>query len=90
MNILLKDIKPNPANPRFIKDHSFASLKKSIAQFPQMLNIRGVAIKKEGKVNIALGGNQRYRALCDLSKEVAQIAHQIWLQWLSKITQKTS
>ena len=66
MNI--KEIKPNPDNPRVIKDDKFAKLKKSIQDFPQMLELRPLVIDEN---NIVLGGNMRLRALQDLGiKEV--------------------
>lgn len=68
--ISLKHIKPNPANPRIIRDGKFADLKRSIAQFPQMLEARGIAVMLEGGKYVALGGNQRYRALVDLQTEI--------------------
>lgn len=70
MRIQLKDIKPNPANPRLIKDNAFKDLLRSVAQFHQMLEKRPIAVTKEGKTYIALGGNQRTRALTQLQTEV--------------------
>lgn len=70
LQIPLQKIKPNPENPRIIKDDAFRRLKTSIAQFPEMLEKRGVAVVKDGGKYMAIGGNQRYRALCDLKKEV--------------------
>ena len=35
--VKISDIKPNPNNPRIIKDHKFKQLVKSIQDFPQML-----------------------------------------------------
>ncbi len=35
--IKLNEIKPNPDNPRIIKDDKFKQLVKSIAGFPEML-----------------------------------------------------
>lgn len=70
MQLHLKEINPNPANPRAIRDEQFKSLKRSLAQFPQMLAKRGIAVIKDGGKWVAIGGNQRYRALCDLKKEV--------------------
>lgn len=70
MRILLKDIKPNPANPRLIKNDAFRHLLRSVAQFPQMLEKRPIAVTKDGKVYIALGGNQRTRALTQLKTEI--------------------
>ena len=70
MRIPLKNIKPNPNNPRFIKDNAFKDLIRSVAQFPQMLEKRPIAVMKDGKAYIALGGNQRTRALTQLQTEI--------------------
>ena len=70
MRLNIKDIVPNPANPRVIRDEQFRKLKQSLAQFPQMLEKRPIAVTKEGGKYIALGGNQRLRALLDLQKEI--------------------
>lgn len=70
MRLQIKDIIPNPANPRVIRDEQFRKLKQSLAQFPQMLEKRPIAVTKEGGKYIALGGNQRLRALLDLKQEI--------------------
>jgi len=59
----LKDIKPNPKNPRYIQEDKLDSLIKSIQEFPEMVNIRPLVINQD---NILLGGNQRYKALTKL------------------------
>ena len=58
--VKLKDIKPNPNNPRIIKDEKFQTLVASIKEFPQMLEIRPVVVNKD---MIVLGGNMRLKAL---------------------------
>lgn len=58
--VKLKDIKPNPNNPRIIKDEKFQKLVASIKEFPQMLEIRPVVVNKD---MIVLGGNMRLKAL---------------------------
>ena len=55
----LSEIKPNPNNPRVIKDHKFAQLVKSIQDFPEMLQIRPIVVNAE---MIVLGGNMRLKA----------------------------
>lgn len=70
MRVKLKEINPNPANPRTIKDKQFGDLKRSIAQFPAMLAKRPIAVTKDGKNWMAIGGNQRTRALLDLQKDI--------------------
>ncbi len=57
MNI--NDIRPNPDNPRTIKDAAFKKLVQSIRDFPEMLSIRPIVINKSGMV---LGGNMRLEA----------------------------
>jgi len=57
MNI--NEIKPNPNNPRLIKDHKFKQLVKSIQDFPQMLELRPIVIDEN---NMVLGGNMRLKA----------------------------
>jgi ParB-like chromosome segregation protein Spo0J len=60
-NILMNinEIKPNPSNPRIIKDDKFKKLVKSIQDFPQMLELRPIVIDEN---NIVLGGNMRLKA----------------------------
>ena len=40
----LKDIKPNPNNPRVLRDDKFTKLKQSITEFPKMLSLRPMVI----------------------------------------------
>ena len=64
----LKDIRPNPDNPRIIRDEKFQKLKRSIEEFPKMMSLRPIVIDADG---VVLGGNMRLRALQDLGyKEV--------------------
>ncbi len=58
--IKLSDIRPNPNNPRVIKDDKFKKLVKSIQDFPQMLELRPIVVNDE---MIVLGGNMRLKAL---------------------------
>lgn len=57
--MLLSDIKPNPNNPRLIKDDKFKKLCQSIKDFPEMLELRPIVVNKD---MIILGGNMRYKA----------------------------
>jgi len=59
----ISEIKLNKKNPRLIKDYKFEKLKKSITEFPKMLELRPIIIDND---NIILGGNMRYQALKDL------------------------
>jgi ParB-like chromosome segregation protein Spo0J len=60
--VSIKTIKPNPKNPRIIKDDKFRKLVKSIKDFPQMLELRPIVVDEN---NIILGGNMRYKALLE-------------------------
>lgn len=55
----LSKIKPNPNNPRVIKDDKFAKLVKSIKEFPEMLKIRPIVVNSD---MVVLGGNMRLKA----------------------------
>jgi ParB-like chromosome segregation protein Spo0J len=57
--MLISQIKPNPENPRIIKDHKFKQLVASIKSFPQMLELRPIVIDEN---NVVLGGNMRLKA----------------------------
>lgn len=62
MNITIakiSSIKPNPNNPRLIKDDKFKKLVKSIQEFPEMLNLRPIVVNAD---SIVLGGNMRLKA----------------------------
>lgn len=56
----LKELKPNPDNPRSITKAQFEKLKKSIEEFPEMLSLRPIIIDDD---NIVLGGNMRLKVL---------------------------
>ena len=55
----ITEIRPNPDNPRIIKDDKFKKLVKSIQDFPQMLEIRPIVVNDE---MVVLGGNMRLKA----------------------------
>jgi len=57
--IAINKVKPNPENPRFIKDAKFNLLVNSIKKSPWMLNIRPIVVNSE---RIVLGGNMRLKA----------------------------
>lgn len=59
MQVKIKDIKPNPDNPRIIKDDKFKRLVQSIKDFPQMLELRPIVVNSE---MVVLGGNMRLKA----------------------------
>jgi len=64
----LSSIKPNPNNPRVIKDDSFNKLCKSIQDFPKMMSLRPIVVDNNMMI---LGGNMRFKALQHLGfKEI--------------------
>ena len=58
--VKISEVKPNPNNPRLIKDDKFKKLVKSIQDFPDMLNVRPIVVNKD---MIVLGGNMRLKAI---------------------------
>lgn len=69
--ISIKKLKPNPANPRTIRDDKFHKLVQSVKDFPQMLEIRPIVVNDQYEV---LGGNMRLRACIEAGmKEVTII-----------------
>lgn len=68
----LTAIKPNPQNPRIIKDDKFKKLVKSLEGFPEMMDKRPMVCVTDvdGKL-FPLGGNMRLRAIQELGmKEI--------------------
>ena len=57
--INISEVKPNAVNPRYIKDHKFKKLVKSIKNFPEMLEKRPIIVDEN---LIVLGGNMRLKA----------------------------
>lgn len=72
-SVKLSLIKPNPSNPRFIRDHKFKKLVRSIKDFPQMLEIRPIVVNDD---MIVLGGNMRLKALKECGYEYVPIIKQ--------------
>ena len=55
----ISQIKPNPNNPRIIKDDKFKKLVDSLKDFPEMAEVRPVVVNKD---MVILGGNMRFKA----------------------------
>jgi ParB-like chromosome segregation protein Spo0J len=70
--MLITLIKPNPNNPRIIKDYKFKQLVKSIQDFPQMLELRPIVIDEN---NIVLGGNMRLKACIEAGLSEVPVIH---------------
>ncbi len=82
MQVPTSKIKPNPKNPRLIKDGRFDRLKKSLQDFPQMLEKRPLVCftDTDGKY-VVLGGNMRLRAAKELGmKELPVLLADDWTE----------
>jgi len=82
MIVSIDQIKPNPKNPRVIKDDKFLKLKKSIEDFPDMLNKRPlIAFTDKDNKYVVLGGNMRLKASKELGlKELPIILADDWTE----------
>lgn len=79
----ISNLKNNPNNPRFIKDDKFEKLKKSISEFPEMMEKRPIicVTDVDGKL-YPLGGNMRLKALQELGyKEIPDNWVQMADEW---------
>jgi hypothetical protein len=56
----ISKIKPNPSNPRTIKDDKFKKLVESLKAFPEMSKVRPIVCNKD---MVVLGGNMRLKAM---------------------------
>jgi DNA modification methylase len=67
IKVNISQVKPNPKNPRVIRDGKFQKLVQSIKEFPDMLNKRPLIVftDVDGKYCV-LGGNMRLKALNEL------------------------
>lgn len=82
MIVNINKIKPNPKNPRVIKDDKFVKLKKSIEDFPDMLNKRPLVVFTDiDEKYVVLGGNMRLKAAKELGlKELPIIIADEWTE----------
>ena len=80
--IKLSSLKKNPTNPRVLRDAQFEKLKKSISEFPQMMELRPIVVDQD---NIVLGGNMRLEALKSLGKK--EIPEE-WLKRADELTEE--
>ena len=60
MRLPISQIKPNPSNPRQIRDDKFKKLVQSLKDFPEMAEVREVVVNKD---HMILGGNMRFKAM---------------------------
>ena len=79
-HVKIGQIKPNPKNPRVIKDEKFKKLVKSLTEFPQMLEKRPLVCftDTDGKF-VVLGGNMRLKAAQEIKlKELPVMLADDW------------
>lgn len=79
----LSEIRPNPNNPRVLRDDKFQKLKKSIGDFPKMMELRPIVVDDEG---VILGGNMRFRALQDIYGKNGEIPDE-WVKRAADLTE---
>lgn len=59
-----------PKNPRLIRDARFAQLKRSIEEFPEMLELREIVVFPFKGKFVCIGGNMRFLGCKDLKHEL--------------------
>lgn len=69
-HVPINSIKSNADNPRIIKDDKFKKLVKSIAEFPQMLELRPIIVDND---MVILGGNMRHKAAMECGLQIVPI-----------------
>jgi hypothetical protein len=80
MQVKINNIKPNPRNPRVIKDERFDKLCTSLREFPEMLEKRPLVCftDTDGKF-VVLGGNMRLKAAKEIGlKELPIVLADDW------------
>jgi len=80
--VKISEVKPNPKNPRVIKDGKFQKLVKSIQEFPDMLNKRPLVVFTDvDNKYVVLGGNMRLKACKEIGlKEIPIIVADEWTE----------
>lgn len=82
VKVPISKVKPNPKNPRVIKDDKFQKLVKSITEFPGMLEKRPLVVTSDvdGKY-VVLGGNMRLKAAKEVGiKQIEVITADDWTE----------
>lgn len=82
VKVPISKVKPNPKNPRVIKDDKFQKLVKSITEFPAMLEKRPLVVTSDvdGKY-VVLGGNMRLKAAKEVGiKQIEIITADDWTE----------
>jgi hypothetical protein len=78
----ISEVKPNPKNPRIIKNVKFQKLVTSIKEFPDMLNKRPLIVFTDvDDKYVVLGGNMRLKACKEIGlKEIPIIVADEWTE----------
>ena len=71
----IKKIKPNPNNPRIIKDEKFKKLVQSLKELPEMAKVRPIVVNQDMMV---LGGNMRLKAMQEAGWKKAPVEVVDW------------
>lgn len=75
--VKITEIKPNPSNPRIIKDDKFKKLVASIEKFPEMADVRPIVVNMD---MVVIGGNMRLRAMKESGWKEAPVQMVDWTE----------
>lgn len=75
----ISEVRTNDNNPRVIKDYKFEKLKRSLKEFPKMLELRPIIVDEN---NVILGGNMRYRASVEAGLD------KVWIKVADNLTEE--
>jgi len=75
--VKITEIKPNPSNPRIIKDDKFKKLVTSIEKFPEMADVRPIVVNMD---MVVIGGNMRLRAMKESGWKEAPVQMVDWTE----------
>jgi DNA modification methylase len=73
--VSISEVKPNPSNPRIIKDAKFKKLVQSLKDFPEMANVRPIVVNSD---MVVLGGNMRLKAMIEAGWDKAPVEVVKW------------
>ena len=73
--VSISEVKPNPSNPRIIKDAKFKKLVQSLKDLPEMAQVRPIVVNQD---MIVLGGNMRLKAMKEAGWKEAPVAVVDW------------
>lgn len=68
-------IRPNPDNPRIIRDDKFRQLVQSLTDFPEMLEARPIVLNPD---HMVLGGNMRLKACIEAKIPIVPVYVASW------------